>query len=314
MSRTRMWWVAARPHTLWAAVVPVLVGGSLAWSYWWPCVPIPGCTRGQPGLPVLTRAFRWDAMFAALIGALAIQIAANFVNDIFDARRGSDGAARIGPTRVVAAGLLSERTVWIGTGVAVAVAVSAGGYLIAIAGWVVAVIGLTSLLAMLGYVGGPKPYGYFGLGEVFVFLFFGLVATVGSRYVHDTIAPPDAWLLAVPVGLLVTAILVANNVRDIDTDRAAGKNTLAVFLGRRRTRALFAALVWGAFAAVLAFGGLGWTPRGTLIGLAAAPFAIPVIRTVYRATEGPPLIRALKGTARLHLAVGVLLAVGAAFV
>lgn len=308
MSAGRAWWIAARPHTLWAAVVPVLVGGGLAWgdsvSRIWPSPP--------PDWWLTTgHAFRADAFLAALIGALAIQIAANFVNDIFDARKGADTEERIGPTRVVAAGLLSERTVWIGTGIVVGVAGLAGAYLIAIAGWLVAVIGVTSLLAMLGYVGGPKPYGYFGLGELFVFVFFGLVATVGSRFVHDMTAPLDAWLLAVPVGFLVTAILVANNVRDIDTDRAAGKNTLAVYLGRERTRALFALLVWGAFLAILAFGLAGWTPRATLLALAVAPLAYPIVRAVYRHTEGPPLIAALKGVARLHLAVGVLLAAGA---
>ncbi len=297
MSRAGSWWIAARPHTLWAAVVPVLVGAGLAW----------GDAGSNDG-----RAFRWDALGAALIGALAIQIAANFVNDIFDARKGADTKDRIGPTRVVASGLLSERTVWIGTAAVVAVAVAAGAYLIAIAGWVVAAIGITSLLAMLGYVGGPKPYGYFGMGEVFVFLFFGLVATVGARYVHDMAAPLNAWLLAIPIGFLVTAILVANNVRDIDTDRATGKNTLAVYLGRDRTRAMFAGLVWGAFVAILTFALVGWTPRWTLIAMIAMPPAVPIVRTIYRDTQGPPLIRALKGIARLHLLVGVLLAIGAA--
>jgi 1,4-dihydroxy-2-naphthoate octaprenyltransferase len=295
MNHARSWWIAARPHTLWAAVVPVLVSGGLAW----------GDTGTQAG-----RAFRWDGFIAALVGALAIQVAANFVNDIFDARKGADTEQRIGPTRVVATGLLSERVVWAGTILAVAVAVAAGGYLIAIAGWVIAVIGAASLLAMLGYVGGPKPYGYFGLGELFVFVFFGLIATVGARYVHDSSAPLEAWLLAIPVGFLVTAILVANNVRDIDTDRAAGKKTLAVYLGRHRTRRLFAALVWGAFAVIMLFAAVGWTPIWTLLALLATPPAIPIVRTVFRATSGPPLISALKGVARLHLLVGVLLTVG----
>jgi 1,4-dihydroxy-2-naphthoate octaprenyltransferase len=292
MSNGRAWWIAARPHTLWAAVVPVLVGGGLA--------------QGEDAL-------RWDAFLAALIGALAIQVAANFVNDVFDARRGADTDERIGPTRVVASGLLPERAVWVGTALVVAVAVAAGIYLIAIAGWIIAAIGIASLVAMLGYVGGPKPYGYFGLGEVFVFVFFGLVATVGARYVHDMTAPLGAWLLAVPIGFLVTAILVANNVRDIDTDRATHKNTLAVYLGRDRTRALFAGLVWGAFISILVFGVLEWIPLWTLLALLAAPLAVPIVWTIYRETQGPPLIRALKGIARLHLLVGVLLAIGAAF-
>jgi 1,4-dihydroxy-2-naphthoate octaprenyltransferase len=276
---------------LWAAVVPVLVGSGLAWG---------------------EGVYRWDAFGAALLGAVAIQIAANFVNDIFDARKGADTEARIGPTRVVASGLLSERTVWSGTLLVVAVAVAAGAYLIAIAGWVIAAIGISSLLAMLGYVGGPKPYGYFGLGEAFVFVFFGVVATVGARYVHDMEAPIDAWLLSLPIGFLITAILVANNVRDIDTDRDAGKNTLAVYLGRDRTQALFAALIWGAFTTILIFGVFEWTPRWTLLALLTAPLAVPIVRAVYRETEGPPLIRALKGIARLQLVVGILLAIGSA--
>ena len=291
MSNARAWWIAARPHTLWAAVVPVLVGSGLAWG---------------------EGVYRWDAFGAALLGAVAIQIAANFVNDIFDARKGADTEARIGPTRVVASGLLSERSVWSGTLLVVAVAVAAGAYLIAIAGWVIAAIGISSLLAMLGYVGGPKPYGYFGLGEAFVFVFFGLVATVGARYVHDMEAPIDAWLLSLPIGFLITAILVANNVRDIDTDRDAGKNTLAVYLGRDRTQALFAALIWGAFTTILIFGVFEWTPRWTLLALSTAPLAVPIVRAIYRETEGPPLIRALKGIARLQLLVGILLAIGSA--
>jgi 1,4-dihydroxy-2-naphthoate octaprenyltransferase len=291
VSNARAWWIAARPHTLWAAVVPVLVGSGLAWG---------------------EGVYRWDAFGAALLGAVAIQIAANFVNDIFDARKGADTEARIGPTRVVASGLLSERSVWSGTVLVVAVAVAAGAYLIAIAGWVIAAIGISSLLAMLGYVGGPKPYGYFGLGEAFVFVFFGVVATVGARYVHDMEAPIDAWLLSLPIGFLITAILVANNVRDIDTDRDAGKNTLAVYLGRDRTQALFAALIWGAFTTILIFGVFEWTPRWTLLALLTAPLAVPIVRSVYRETQGPPLIRALKGIARLQLLVGILLAIGSA--
>ncbi len=291
MSNAHAWWIAARPHTLWAAFVPVLVGG---------------------GLAVGDDVFLWDAFLAALIGALAIQVAANFVNDIFDARKGADTEERIGPTRVVASGLLAERVVWTGTILVVAVAVAAGAYLIVIAGWVIAAIGLASLLAMLGYVGGPKPYGYFGLGEAFVFVFFGVVATVGARYVHDMTAPADAWLLAIPIGFLVTAILVANNVRDIDTDRATGKNTLAVYLGRDRTQTLFAVLVWGAFTTILVVGAFELTPRLTLLAMIAAPLAVPIVRTIYQETQGPPLIRALKGVARLHLLVGLLLAIGSA--
>jgi 1,4-dihydroxy-2-naphthoate octaprenyltransferase len=167
---------------------------------------------------------------------------------------------------------------------------------------------------MLGYVGGPAPYGYRGLGEVFVFVFFGLVATVGSRYVHDQTAPLSAWLLAIPIGMLVTAILVVNNYRDIDTDRAAGKRTLAVIMDRGPTRTLFAVLVYGAFVAIALFGTIGWTPLSTLFSCFLVPFAAVPVRIVYAKSDGPALIRALKSTARLHLWVGVSLAAAVAFV
>lgn len=255
-------------------------------------------------------AFRWDAFVAALVGALAIQVAANFANDASDASRGADTPDRIGPTRVVASGLLPARSVWAATWLSFGVATLAGVWLIAIAGWVVAVIGVVSIVATLGYVGGPVPYGYRGLGEVFVFVFFGLVATVGSRYVHDRTAPLDAWALAVPVGALIAAILVANNLRDLPTDAAAGKRTLAVLMGRRRTVVLYRALVWGSFGAI----GLGALTSviapGALLALAAAPLALGPSRVVGSATDGPALIAVLVGTARLQLVAGVLVAIG----
>jgi 1,4-dihydroxy-2-naphthoate octaprenyltransferase len=165
---------------------------------------------------------------------------------------------------------------------------------------------------MLGYVGGPMPYGYRGFGEVFVFVFFGLVATVGSRYVHDMTAPLGAWLLAIPIGMLVTAILVANNYRDIDTDRQAGKRTLAVLLGQRRTRTLFSLLVYGAFPLIAIFAVVGWTPFETLFAALLFPFATGPVRILYAKTSGPALIRSLKLTAKLHMWTGVVLAAGAA--
>ncbi|MFQ5948519.1 MAG: 1,4-dihydroxy-2-naphthoate octaprenyltransferase, partial [Acidimicrobiia bacterium] len=179
-------------------------------------------------------------------------------------------------------------------------------------GPIIIAIGIVSIAAALGYTGGPKPYGYRGLGEIFVFVFFGLVATVGSRFVHDRSAPLDAWLVAIPVGFLVTAILVANNIRDMDTDAAAGKRTLAVLIGRARTRVLFAGLVWGAFAALAVFATADWVPRPAGLGLLAAPLAVPLVRTINTTSSGPPLIRALKGTVLLHALVGALVAAGSA--
>lgn len=314
MTGRRAWWLAIRPHTLWVAVVPVLVGGGLALGR---SCPLDDFGDGSLQLPLWTcnmfdSAFRLDAFIAALIGAVAIQVAANLVNDVSDAGRGADTADRIGPTRVVATGLLSGRAVTRAAWAAFAVAVAAGVWLTFIAGWVVVAIGLVSIVAAVGYVGGPRPYGYMGLGEVFVFVFFGLVATVGARYVHDRTAPLEAWLLAIPIGLLAAAILVVNNVRDINTDTATGKRTLAVILGRERTIKLFGILVLETFLLIGLFAVAGWTPAWTAVALLALPMAWPLWRLVGSETAGPPLIAALKGTARLHLLVGVLLAVGAA--
>ena len=293
MTRFQAWKIAARPHTLPAAVVPMLVGSGLAYG---------------------ESAYRWDAFVWALVGALAIQVAANFANDASDAHRGADTKDRVGPPRMVALGVIDARQMWLATWIAVAIAAVAGVFLTMIAGWIVLLIGVSSVVAMLGYVGGPAPYGYRGLGEVFVFVFFGLVATVGSRYVHDQAAPLSAWLLAIPIGMLVTAILVVNNYRDIDTDRAAGKRTLAVIIDRVRTRNLFAALLYGAFIAIAVFGTVGWTPLSTLFSCFLVPFAAIPVRIVYAKTDGPALIRALKSTARLHLWVGMSLAAAVAFV
>jgi 1,4-dihydroxy-2-naphthoate octaprenyltransferase len=290
-TRLGAWYLASRPHTLPAALAPVAVAA---------------------GLAIEDGVFRWGPLAAAAIGALAIQIAANFTNDLSDARKGADNEDRIGPRRAVASGLLSERAMMVATVMAFTVATAAGVYLVTQAGWIIVVVGVASILATLGYVGGPRPYGYRGLGEVFVFVFFGLVATVVSRFVYDRTAPVDAWLLAVPMGFLVTAILVANNNRDIDTDRAAGKRTLAVIMGRERTRLLFDALVWGAFVLVVVFVAGGWAPPPALLALVAVPLAIPITRAIHTTTEGPPLIVALKGIARLDLIFGLLLAIGVA--
>lgn len=291
MNRLRPWLLAARPATLWASVAPVLVGSGLAWG---------------------EGVFRPDAFAVALVSAVMINVGANFANDVSDARRGADGPARIGPTRAVASGLISPRAMWAGVAVVFGLAAAGGIYLAVIAGWPVLAIGAACLLAAVAYTGGPYPYGYRALGEVAVFVFFGLAGTVGSRLVHDGTAPAAAWLLAVPVGLLVTAILVANNVRDLATDRAAGKRTLAVLLGVRGGRLLFVGLVWGAFVVLAAEAASGRVPRLTALGLLAAPLALPIVAAVRRETAGPALIHALRATARLNLLAGALMAVGAA--
>ena len=287
MNAVQAWKIAARVHTLPAAVVPVVVGSALA---------------------EFDDVFRFDALAYGLTAALAIQLAANFANDASDAARGADTAERLGPPRMVASGRISSRQMWTGVTLALLVAAGAGVALTAIAGPINLVIGVVSVAAMLGYVGGPIPYGYRGLGEVFVFVFFGIVATVGSRFVHDMTAPRAAWLLSIPIGMLVTAILVANNYRDLDTDRAAGKRTLAVILGLARTRTLFAILAYGAFPLIALFAVVGWTPMLTVFAFLLISFATGPVRIVYSKTDGPALIRALKMTARLHLWTGLVLA------
>lgn len=291
MTTFQAWRTAARTHTLPAAIVPVLVGAGLA--------------DGDGTL-------RLDALVWTLIGALSIQVAANFANDASDAKRGADTENRLGPPRMVALGVITPKQMWTATWMVVGVAGVAGIALTLIAGPLILVIGVASVIAMLGYVGGPFPYGYRGLGEVFVFVFFGPVATVGSRYVHDMTAPLSAWLLAIPVGMLVTAILVVNNYRDIETDETAGKRTLAVVLGRDRTRTLFAVLVYGSYPLIVLFAVVGWTPQTTMFAALLAPFAAGPVRIINAKTDAMALIRALKLTAMLHLWTGVVLAVSAA--
>jgi 1,4-dihydroxy-2-naphthoate octaprenyltransferase len=283
------WVLASRPATLPAAAAPVIVGSALA---------------GAAGV------FRLEAFVAILFSALAIQVGVNFANDLADAEKGADTEARIGPTRAVATGLLSTREMKRGILVAFGLAAITGLYLIWLAGWVILAVGVVSIIAALGYTNGPVPYGYYGLGELFVFIFFGLVATVGTRYVYDQTAPGDAWVCGIAMGLLAAAILVANNVRDSDTDRVVGKRTLAVILGRNPARWLYAVLVLGSFAVVAVAVLFGTLPAWSLVTLLALPLAVSPIRAIFTETAGPPLIQVLKRTARLQLVFAALLAVG----
>ncbi len=284
------WVGAARPPTLWAAVAPVVVGSALA---------------------AFDEAFREDVLVVTLFAAVAIQVGVNFANDLADAERGADDASRIGPTRAVSSGLISPASMRRGIVAAFGVAAVAGVYLIWVAGWVVAVIGIVSIIAALGYTGGPYPYGYHGWGEVFVFVFFGLVATAGTRYVYDATTTSAAWVSGVVMGLLAAAILEANNIRDIGTDPTAGKKTLAVLVGRRTARVLFVASVAGAFVVVAAGALSGTLPAWMALGMLAAPLAARPIRLVTTEITGPPLSRALKDTARLQVVVALLMAAGA---
>jgi 1,4-dihydroxy-2-naphthoate polyprenyltransferase len=283
-TRARIWLEAARPRTLAAGATPVVVGTAAS-----------------------GRLIAWRAL-GALVVAVALQVAVNYANDLFDAGSGVDSAGRVGPRRAVAAGLVTGAEMRAATALALGVAGAAGLALAAVAGWWLILVGLGCGAAALGYSGGRRPYASAGLGEVFVFVFFGLVATVGSAFVQIEAISLVALGAAVPVGLLATAILVVNNLRDAPTDRSAGKVTLAVRLGDDRTRTLYRALVGGAFAALAAVAAVARSPW-PLLALGALPLARSPLALVAGA-ERERLIGALTATARLELAAGVLLAVG----
>lgn len=281
--------MAARPRTLPAAVAPVLVGTALA---------------------AYEHVFHPLRFLAALLGALLIQVGTNLSNDYSDARRGADAEDRLGPVRVTAGGLVPPRQVLIATYISFGLAVLCGVYLIIVAGWVLLVIGAASILAGVAYTGGPKPYGYEGLGEVFVFLFFGIVAVTGSYYVQTTHLNWQAFALAVPVGLLAAGILVVNNIRDIDSDRRAGKRTLAVRMGRRRTRVMFAVIVYVAFLLTPVTWLFGPTTAWLLLPWLTLPMAAPLVRAVQNRTDGPSLNAALAQSGMLQLTFCMLLSAG----
>jgi 1,4-dihydroxy-2-naphthoate polyprenyltransferase len=273
----RIWLMAARPRTLPAAVAPVLVGTAAA-VQWLGHLP------------------RWGAFFAALAGSIFIQIGTNLANDYSDARRGADTADRLGPVRVTSTGMVTPQRVLTATWIAFAIAIACGIYLAAVAGIVIILIGLVSIAAGVLYTGGPRPYGYSGLGEVFVFLFFGLVAVNGSYYVQLEQLDALPLGLSISIGFLATAILVVNNVRDIETDRRAGKLTLAVRMGRENAINLYRLLMLGAFVVLPIALAAGEASALPLIGLLALPLALKPIRIVATRSDGPALNGALAAT------------------
>ncbi|HET8977733.1 MAG TPA: 1,4-dihydroxy-2-naphthoate polyprenyltransferase [Solirubrobacteraceae bacterium] len=289
MSGMRIWMMAARPRTLPAAVAPVLVGTALA------------------GFEHVFYPLRF---LAALLGALFIQVGTNLSNDYSDARRGADADDRLGPVRVTAGGLVPPRQVLVATYISFGLAVLAGIYLIIVAGWILLVIGAASILAGIAYTGGPKPYGYEGLGEVFVFLFFGVVAVAGSYFVQVRHLNWEAFALSVPVGLLAAGILVVNNIRDIDSDRRAGKRTLAVKLGRPRTRIMFAVIIYLAFLLAPVTWIFGPTTAWLLLPWLSLPLAAGLVRVVASRTDGPSLNGALAQSGMLQLTFCMLLSAG----
>jgi 1,4-dihydroxy-2-naphthoate octaprenyltransferase len=286
----KIWLMAARVRTLPAAVAPVLVGTAVAQA--------------------LDDELSVTVFLAALLGALFIQVGTNLSNDYSDARRGADTEDRLGPVRVTAGGLVPPKQVLIATYITFGLAVLCGVYLIAEAGWELLIVGVLSIAAGVLYTGGPRPYGYEGLGEVFVFLFFGVAAVAGSTFTQIERWPWEALAYAVPVGLLASAILVVNNVRDMDTDRRVGKKTLAVRLGRERTRRMYAVMVYAAFLTALIPWLFGPISAWSALCLLAIPLAVRLVRTVSTHTDGPTLNGALAGTGQLQLVFCVLLSAG----
>jgi len=285
----RTWLLAARPKTLTAAVVPVVVGTGLA--------------MGE-GMAVL-----WPAL-AALAGAMLIQIGTNLTNDYYDFRKGADTHERVGPTRVTQSGLIAPQTVLAAGAACFTLAVAVGISLVARGGWPFVVIGLASVLAGWAYTGGPYPLGYHGLGDLFVMVFFGLVAVPGTFYAQALRLVPAVWPAAVAVGATGTMILVVNNLRDVETDARAGKHTLVVRFGRGFGRAEYVALLLLALAMPVAMVALGWARLPVLLALGATPLVWPPLSRVLRST-GTALNPALGGTARFQAGFGLLLALGA---
>lgn len=286
-STAAAWFLATRPRTLVAGVVPVAVGSGLA---------------AHDGV------FAPGAALAALVGALLIQVGTNLANDYFDHRRGADTADRLGPPRATAQGWLAPRTVLTGALACFGAAMLVGIYLVLVAGPALVVVGLVSIAAGYAYTGGPFPLAYHGLGDLFVLVFFGFVAVGGTYFVQAHALTPMALLAGVPVGLLGVALLAVNNTRDRATDAAAGKRTLVVRFGAAFGRAEYlaavvvAALVPGL---MVALGASWWV----LLPLLSLPLAVPPLRLVLTAT-GPILNQALAGTARLQLVFGLLFALG----
>ena len=285
MTTARLWYQGARPKTLGAAISPVLVGTA----------------AGSLDGPI-----DWPRAGAAAVVALALQVGVNFANDYSDGVRGTD-AQRRGPVRLTATGLATPRSVRNAAFVAFAVAAVVGAALSLVVNPWLLLVGIAAIGAAVTYTGGPKPYGYIGLGEVMVLVFFGFVATVGSAYVQHATLPGVAWVAAIAAGLPACGILVANNVRDVDTDRVSGKRTLAVRLGQERARGLYVVCIAGAIVAAVACG--AFVPIA-LLAVLALPLAVAPVRAMLTRHDPPGLIAALIGTVRFQLLLSVLLAIG----
>jgi len=285
----RAWLLAARVRTLPVAAAPVAVGSALAFA--------DGQGRALPAA-------------AALLGALLIQLGANLANDVFDFERGADTDSRVGPPRAAQLGLLSTRELKWGTAVVFAAAVAVGSYLVALAGWPIALLGVVCIAAGLAYTGGPFAFGYHGLGDPAVFLFFGVVAVCGTYYVQALTLPLQALLASFSVGAFATAVLVVNNLRDVETDERAGKRTLAVRFGPSAARFEYAGLIGFAYGMLPVVWQNGAPAAAALLPLLSLPLALGLVRVVWRASDGPTLNAVLARTAKLEVGFALLLAAG----
>ena len=284
----RAWWLAARPATLSIAVVPVVVGTALAW---------------RDGSVV-----DWVVAAVALVAAMLIQIGTNLFNDVGDYERGADTPDRLGPPRATAMGWLGAADVRRAAATSFGLAMVLGAYLVSVGGWPILAIGLASVAAGIAYTGGPRPIAYTAAGEFFVFVFFGVVATVGSHFLQAGRLSAAALVAGSILGALAAAVLVVNNYRDLDSDLRAGKITLAVRIGRGATRVEFAALVAAAFALLPLLGAVTRAGAWLALTFAAAPFAAALVIGFWRAPITTALNLFLKRTAQLQLAFGLLLA------
>jgi 1,4-dihydroxy-2-naphthoate polyprenyltransferase len=285
--RLALWWRATRPYSLTASVTPVVAGTAAA-------------ARDGHFDPLI--------FLAALGGAVAIQAGTNMVNDYYDFARGVDTGASIGPGGLIQHGLLAARAVLAGGLALFAVGSALGLWLVAVAGWPVLVAGILSVLAGYAYTGGPLPLGYIGLGDLVVFIFMGPVIVLGAYFVQVRALGAGAWWVSLPMAALVTAVLVVNNLRDLDADGRSGKRTFATLIGERATRAEYIALVAAAYAAIAAAVVFRGLPPLALAGLLTAPAAAALCRRVGRDADPVVLTEALRGTARLHQRTGLLIA------
>ncbi len=288
MNLLQIWWLAIRPRTLPAAASGVTMGCALAWY--------DGTFQILPAL-------------AALMVALLLQIASNVANDVFDFERGADTPERLGPVRVTQAGLLTPPQVKFGLGIIIGLAILFGLYLAALRGWTVILIGAAAILSAVAYTGGPYPLGYHGLGDVFVFIFFGVAAVAGTYFVQAGSVSAAAWWMSVPIGLIVTAILVVNNLRDIESDRKAGKHTLAVRFGERGTKIEYVLCMGFAYLIVPALVLMKVIPVGGMLAWLSLPVAIRTLRVVLT-QKGRPLNAALAGTGQTAFLFSVFFGVG----